>query len=450
LSLIFYNGHSVHCVHNVKKNKTQMKNAKEKIREKVYQTPFIDTHEHLCEESDRLNESPKTDFWINLLRPYLGDDMVSAGLPVSEFERIWKPETSLPQKWKIIEPYWKDIKNTSYAKSILITLKMLYGIDEINRGNLDELQKKYLKLKKKGYYKTVLRDIANIKYCQVNSLHGKCFRETEYPELLKQDLSIVPMFTDTDSVLGEGIVPFSEPTGIKVKNIDDWYSVIDWYFEKYGKKAIAVKSQNAYNRTMDYEKVPKEKAAPVFMKWLKNEKLENDEKKALEDHLFWCAVDKATEYNLPVKLHTGYFAGFNGMPMERLRKHPGELTKLCMKSPKTKFVFMHMTYPYQNELIAIVKHHSNAYAACCWAWIINPIATKNFLKEFLVSAPVSKILTFGGDYGHVEAVVGHAEIARQGITQALTELIDENWFSLDGALKIIEPIMYKNAQKIFS
>jgi len=427
-----------------------MNNTKKIIQEKVFKTPFIDTHEHLNEESERLNESPKTDFWINMLRPYVGDDMISAGLPVSEFGRIWKPETSLPQKWKIIEPFWQNIKNTGYSKSILITLNKLYDVEEINQENLDEIQQKYLTFKKKGFYKTVLNDFANVLYCQVNSLHGKCFRETEYPELLKQDLSIVPMFTDTDSVLGEGIVPFSEPTGIKVKNIDDWYAVIDWYFEKYGKKAIAIKSQNAYNRTLDYEKISKEKASPIFLKWLENEILENAEKKAIEDHLFWYAVDKATEYNLPVKLHTGYFAGFNGMPMDRLSKHPGEITALCMNSPKTKFVFMHTTYPYQNELTAIVKHHSNAHAACCWAWIINPIATKNFLKEFLVTAPVNKILTFGGDYGHVEAIVGHAEIARQGITQALTELVDENLFTLDEALELIAPIMYKNAEKIFN
>ena len=258
------------------------------------------------------------------------------------------------------------------------------------------------------------------------------------------------MFVDKDSVLGESISEFSAPTGIKVNNIDDWYAVIDWYFEKYGKMAVAVKSQNAYNREMDYERVLKEKAEQIFLKRLNEETMAPSEKKALEDHLFWYAVDKATEYNLPIKLHTGYFAGANGMPMDRLKNIPSELTAMCMNAPKSKFVFMHMTYPYQNELTAIVKHHSNAQASMCWAWIINPIAAKNFLKEFLVTAPANKILTFGGDYGHVEAVVGHAEIARRGIIQALTELVDEGWMNIDEVMNLIEPIMYKNAERIFN
>jgi predicted TIM-barrel fold metal-dependent hydrolase len=417
------------------------------IKEKVYRTPFIDTHEHLCEEKSRLKNHD--DCWFDILKPYLGDDLISAGLSKDDFEKVWNNETPLSEKWDMVSPYWDFIKNTGYAKSVLITLKELYDVDEITINNLELIQEKFLKLKKKGFYKTVLRNIANVKWCQVNSLEGKLFCETEYPDLLKQDISFVPMFADETSVLGESVEKFSQPTGIDVKNINDWYAVVDWYFNKYGKAAIAVKSQNAYNREMDYERVSKEKAAPIFLKRLNKENMSSDEKKMLEDHLFWYAVDKATEHNLPIKLHTGYFAGANGMPMDRLKNIPAELTAMCMNAPKSKFVFMHMTYPYQNELTAIVKHHTNAHASMCWAWIINPIAAKNFLKEFLVTAPASKILTFGGDYGHVEAVVGHAEIARRGITLALTELVDENWMSLDEVMELIEPIMYKNAERLF-
>ncbi|MFB3905793.1 MAG: hypothetical protein ACE15E_20280 [Acidobacteriota bacterium] len=35
----------------------------------------------------------------------------------------------------------------------------------------------------------------------------------------------------------------------------------------------------------------------------------------------------------------------------------------------------------------------------------------NFLKQYLVTAPANKVLTFGGDYFSVEPVVGHAALA---------------------------------------
>ncbi len=47
----------------------------------------------------------------------------------------------------------------------------------------------------------------------------------------------------------------------------------------------------------------------------------------------------------------------------------------------------------------------------CWAWIVSPIASVNFLKQYLVTAPANKVLTFGGDYFSVEPVVGHAALA---------------------------------------
>ena len=110
-----------------------------------------------------------------MLRPYLGDDLISAGLSLSEFERTWLSETPLSEKWEIISPYWNFVKNTGYTKAILISLKKLYDVDNISSDNLNLIQEKYLKLKKKGFYKTILRDVANVKSCQVNSLAGKLF-----------------------------------------------------------------------------------------------------------------------------------------------------------------------------------------------------------------------------------------------------------------------------------
>jgi predicted TIM-barrel fold metal-dependent hydrolase len=119
-------------------------------------------------------------------------------------------------------------------------------------------------------------------------------------------------------------------------------------------------------------------------------------------------------------------------------------------SPETKFVFMHICYPYYEEMISIAKHYPNAYIDMCWAWLMNPIASKDFLKKFLVTAPANKVLTFGGDYVIVEPVLGHATLARRGIALALSELVEEEWLSLDDALGLIDPIMHGNARRIFN
>ena len=218
-----------------------------------------------------------------------------------------------------------------------------------------------------------------------------------------------------------------KPTGIEVKSLSDWHKVIDWWFTKYARFAVAAKSQHAYVRGIDHAQVPPEEVEESFEKQLEWQPLTSEEQKALEDHLFWYVVKRATEDDLPVKLHTGYYAGENKMPLSRLINNPASACDLCRAAPDTKFVFMHICYPYYEELISVAKQYTNAYLDMCWAWIVNPIAAKDFLKKYLVTAPANKVLTFGADYVCVENVVGHAIMARQGITQALSELVEEGW-----------------------
>ncbi|MBN2272189.1 MAG: amidohydrolase family protein [Sedimentisphaerales bacterium] len=417
-----------------------------KIFEKVTATPLIDTHEHLIEENERLSgKSPRIhcDDWSFVLSHYLNSDMTAATMPADSYKQFFSDEVEPAKKWKLLEPYWPAIRHTGYGQAVTIAIRQLYGVDDLSAATVEKVQDQYQQVRKPGFYKRILQDMANIESCQVNCLY-KPFEQSAMPTLLMQDLSILGMLQGPD------FDQYAPPTGIKVKTLSDWHRVIDWWFEKYADYAVAVKSQNAYGRDIDYEQVRPEKAEPVFRKRLDRHSLTPPEQKALEDHLFWYAVKKATENNLPVKLHTGYYAGINYMPLGRLAKNPDSATDLCRMAPDTRFVFMHICYPYYEEMIAVAKAYANAYIDMCWSWIINPVAAKDFLKKYLVTAPANKILTFGGDYIPVEPVLGHAVIARRGIALALAELVEEQHLSLDDALKLTDAIMHENARRIFN
>ena len=148
-------------------------------------------------------------------------------------------------------------------------------------------------------------------------------------------------------------------------------------------------------------------------------------------------------------VHTGYYAGENSMPLSRLSRNAGSATELCRLSPDTKFVFMHICYPYYEELLAVAKQWTNAHVDMCWSWIINPLAAKDYLKKHILTAPINKLLPFGGDYIPVEPVLGHAILARRGIALALTELVDEGWLKLNDALELVDPILHGNARQLF-
>ncbi|MCX5644679.1 MAG: amidohydrolase family protein, partial [Phycisphaerae bacterium] len=403
--------------------------ANPEIAKRVFETPLIDTHEHLIEEKERLTASHprvQADDWSLLLSHYLNSDLLVAGMPKEAYDAFFSAKTDPIDKWRHLEPYWPAVKNTGYGQAVRIAMRQTYDVEDLSAATVKKVQAGYEQTRRAGFYRHILCELGKIESCQVNYL-GRPFGESDMPTLLMQDLSIVGMFAGPD------LNGFGKPTGIEVRSLADWHRVIDWWFNKYGKYAVAVKSQNAYGRDIDYEQVPAEKVEGVFKKRLANESLTGEELKALEDHLFWYAVRKATDNKLPVKLHTGYYAGQNNMLLDRLSHNPGSAANLCRRAPDTRFVFMHICYPYYEELLAVAKQYANAYIDMCWSWIINPVAAKDFLKKFLVTAPTNKILTFGGDYIPVEPVLGHATIARRGITLALSELVEEGWLTLPDA-----------------
>ena len=418
---------------------------RKQLQSKVKETLFIDTHEHLLEEDVRLKADHariKANDWSFLLSHYLDSDLLTAGMPKEIHQAFFSPQTDPIKKWDLLEPYWPSVRHTGYGQAVEIAIRELYGVSSLSRETVAKIQEGYLKRIQPGFYRDILRNTAGIESCQVNCLSSP-FSESKEPLLLMQDISIIGMH------IGPNISAYAPMTGIEVKDLQDWHAVIDFWFKKYGPYAVAVKSQAAYSRNLDFAEVPAETAEPVFKKKLNKEALTPAEQKLLEDHLFWYCVRKATEYKLPVKLHTGYYAGQNSMPLSRLQGNPGAITDLCQKAPDTNFIFMHICYPYYEELIAAAKQFTNAHVDMCWAWIISPVASVNFLKQYLVTAPANKVLTFGGDYIPVEPVAGHAAIARRGIVNALMQLVEENWLNPEDALGLVEPIMRGNANRIF-
>ena len=418
-----------------------------RIRDLVEATPLVDTHEHLIEESHRLNWTPgdglfPCDDWAYLFMHYLGDDLVSAGMTEEDKKRFLSSEETTETKYRLVAPWWERTKHTGYAQAVRRTLKGLYGENDLTAESAPRIAEKYLAMVKPGFYREILKEKSNLENCHVNSLQ-KIFMETEQPELLLQDIGFPALSSDLD------LRRVELEYGKSANELDGWLAIIDEIFEKHGKQAVAAKNQSAYSRRLNYADVPKETAAPLFKKLASGKALDLNERKDLQDYLFHYCVRKATEYRLPVKLHTGYYAGNYGMPLERISQNASDLCEVIQSNPDTKFVLMHIGWPYQDEYIALAKRFPNVSIDLCWAWIINPAASVRFVKEFLMAAPANKLFPFGGDYITVETVYGHSQIARQGMAQALSELIAEGWIQEEEAPELIERLFRGNAHELY-
>ncbi|ULJ74273.1 amidohydrolase family protein [Rhizobium gallicum] len=428
-----------------------MTNTDRQIQHWVEQTPFVDTHEHLIEESLRLSgvldqRFLPCDDWSYLFGEYVANDLVVAGMPTADLRSFLGPGLASEAKYRMVAPYWDRIRHTGYAQALRYTFRGLYGENDLTPESLPRIAEKFREIAQPGFYSAILRR-ANIENCHVNSMQ-QIFMETEQPTLLKQDLSILHFCRCSAADVAR--VEFE--TGKQPTTLEEWLEIIDFYFSAYGSRAIAVKCQIAYSRKLDFTPVAKEHAARIFPRHVgkvRGHPAGPDDLKALQDFLFRYCVGKAGEFGLPVKLHTGYLDGRAVMHLDRVRDNAADVCRLVQDFPDTRFVLMHIGYPYESEFIALAKHYPNIAIDMCWAWIVNPMASVRFLKAFLLAVPATRIFTFGGDYEAIEPVYGHACIARRGITQALSELVAEGWIAREEVPDLIELIMHRNANSFF-
>jgi len=251
-------------------------NTRKAIEEKVFNTTIIDTHEHLPDEKDRLGDhlligdrADKSNDWTYLFSHYLDSDMLSAGMSANDYKRFFSPGIDAVEKWKILQPIWQRVKHTGYAQAVRISIKELYGIDELSEHSVIQWQKAYKAMIAPGFYKKTLQEKANIESCQVNAYP---ILKSKMPDFLMSDFWADLLITDV------GNNEYSKAAKIEPKSLTDWYRVIDWWFEKFAKYVVAVKIGLAYSRGIDFLRTSVEEAEPVINKVIQGELVTTEER----------------------------------------------------------------------------------------------------------------------------------------------------------------------------
>lgn len=112
-----------------------MTNLDREITGWVEQTPFVDTHEHLIEESMRTSGVLHSYFlpcndWAYLFRDYVADDLVLAVMLVFELQRFFMPDLSSEANIGLSHPIGTEFATPAMPRfcairSVASTVKMI-------------------------------------------------------------------------------------------------------------------------------------------------------------------------------------------------------------------------------------------------------------------------------------------------------------------------------------
>ncbi len=199
---------------------------------------------------------------------------------------------------------------------------------------------------------------------------------------------------------------------------------------------VAIKSALAYDRGLDFIETKKENALKGFM----NPQADASDIKAFQDYVFYEICSIAAEYNVPLQCHTGLgqLEKSNAMQMQEV---------IC-KNPETRFVLFHGSYPWIQDICALIHNHPNVYADICWLPIISGNACENLLKE-LIEVGTTDRITWGCDTWTSEESFGAMLAAKQIVSKVFAGYTDSCYLSLADAQDFIQQIFYGNAKKLY-
>ena len=100
---------------------------------------------------------------------------------------------------------------------------------------------------------------------------------------------------------------------------------------------------------------------------------------------------------------------------------------------------MHIAYPFGDELVALAKHFPNVYVDLCWAWSLDPLAARRFLRQALHAAPLNKLFAFGGDARLPATALACSLQARHHLHAALQEDVDADLLTEPQAIHAAPP-----------
>jgi predicted TIM-barrel fold metal-dependent hydrolase len=166
-----------------------------------------------------------------------------------------------------------------------------------------------------------------------------------------------------------------------------------------------------------------------------------DARKAFGDFVVDRLCRLAGERNIPVQMHLGS-ALIRG-------SHPLKAAGLIERHPRTRFLLMHLAYPWSRDLLGMAFVYRNIWLDLTWAPLLSPSHFKLALHEAIEILPDESRMMLGGDNWHAEETYGAFKTARRLLVEVLEEKVATGYFDEADAQRLARKILYDNAAAFF-
>jgi predicted TIM-barrel fold metal-dependent hydrolase len=379
-----------------------------------------------------------------------GTGMTLHSLWQSSYYTWFNPLTPWPASGRF-DDWWPEAKRdfdnaraTSFYRYQLPAFSDLYGVDfdsitdEQARTLNDRIFENY---QSTNWFYHVIAERANIELMFIDPYWARFSFTNAYPFAVLV-LNVTTLIGGTEPAAfppNEPLSRIAAAEGLKLDTLDDYLKVIDRLMAMAkASGAVCLKTTSAYQRTLDFANVPRERAESAYRKTRGS--LSPRQIKDYEDYVFWHIVELSAKHDLPFQIHTGH-ARIQG-------SNPILLVDCIAANPKTKFILFHGGYPWVGETGAIATRHPNVWIDSVWLPTISYTMARRAYQEWLEVVPSNRIM-WGADANHAEGVYAATEITRRCLAEALAEKVERGELREEHARFIGRQVLRENALELF-
>jgi hypothetical protein len=407
--------------------------------EHVLRAQTVDGHEHLLLPSERVREN--TGFFE--ISHYIEADLYSAGAEIPLAGKHLEGNIDL------FLAHYPHIKNTACGKTVPMIFE-LYGMDGgVNEKTLRVLDGKIRENSQSleratAWYDEIFKKCGVAAALSVHSGWGNlCGSSREYPAI--RPVAYLDFLLRRFQVewLRRQCGSLPNLCGARFQDYLDYTE--NFLTRQFEGGVLAGKFGTPYWRSLDFG--PPGGSAEAEAEYNSGE----EAMPYFESFIFHYLLRRFEAQGLPVQFHTGHVTpAAADMPRYQLQwSDPSPFGRLAYQYPGLKFVLLHTGFPFQEEYFSLVKNIPNIYADFSWIPIISPMRAKLALHMALEMVPCNKIIGFGGDAYHVEALYAHLRAAKAVIGEVLSEKVRDGWFTEAEAKESADKILYENPREIY-
>ena len=409
----------------------------------VREYPIVDVHEHhLPEVYSNTNVG-----LLDLLRQSYAGWTQARPYPLPSEAREEDPMLAQgePASWDDLEPFLDRSGSNHFVRNLVRGITELYnlGEEEITRANWQQLDEEVRhrhsdetwprRVLERGKITSVITDPFTDPLLDARAAFG-----SKYRSVMRINALAMSWHPDARDHNGQSTFEFAERLGQPLDSFDDLERFLEHLVVSMADRGqVGLKNALAYDRGVDFDEPDRAGAERCWQ----TRDPSPAEQKAFGDFVVdrMCAL--AGERDVPVQMHLGT-ALIRG-------SHPLAAAGLVERHPRTRFLLMHLAYPWSSDLLGMAFVYRNIWIDLTWSFLLSPTHFDRAFHEAIEILPDESRMMLGGDNWHAEETYATLGTARDLIGRALDAKIRARYFSTASAERLATRILSENAREFF-